>query len=144
MKRNSIKLLTLLLCFAASNTFAQQANLDQYRNGGASSPVNTGSNWVNGNAGASNSHYVEGMSIPYRCVMTALPTGTPITITFGYDIKHSDHMAIDYLSYYRRLDPHTIFGHPAEPINPVAGTGLNPLTFTTFPIPTPTFSSLDD
>jgi hypothetical protein len=135
MKRYSTILFVALLCFSASRSFGQAANLDQYRNGSASSPVVTGDNWVNGNAGASNSHYVEGMSIPYRCVMTGLPTGTPITITFGYDVRHNNHMAIDYLTHYDRLQPHTIFGHAAEPLNPVAGTGLSSLVFTTFTIP---------
>jgi hypothetical protein len=138
----SYKLFMLLLCLAASNSFGQSADLDQYRNGSASNPVVTGSNWVNGNAGASNSHYTEGMSIPYRCVMTGLPTGTPITITFGYDVKHSDHMAIDYLTHYNRLQPHVIYGHPAEPLNPVAGTGLNPAVFTTFAVPAPLANQL--
>jgi hypothetical protein len=139
MKLSTIKLFTLLLCLAASNSFGNaSANLDQYRNGSASNPVTTGSNWVNGNAGQSNSHYMEGMSIAYRCVMSSLPTGTPITITFGYDVKHSDKFAIDYLTQYHRLEPHIVFGHPAEPQDPTAGTALNPLVFTTFPIPVPT------
>jgi hypothetical protein len=46
----------------ATTTFADapsSTNLDQYRNGTAASPDLTGSNWVNGNAGSSNSHYVE-------------------------------------------------------------------------------------
>src|SRR5207249_433603 len=99
MKHTSFKLFALLLCLSVSNLFAAgpTANLDQYRNGSASSPNMTGSNWVNGNAGSSNSHYIEGYSIPYRCVMSYLPTGTPITITFSYDVTHSSHEAIDYL-----------------------------------------------
>jgi hypothetical protein len=132
-----ILMLLVQLSFVASNSFGQAANLDQYRNGSASSPNVTGSNWVNGNAGASNSHYVEGMSVPYRCVMTGLPTATPITITFGYDITHSSKDAIDYLTYYRRLSPHTVFGHLAEPIDPTAGTPLFGNPGTTFPIPVP-------
>jgi hypothetical protein len=136
MKHYSISLMALL-CFVAGNTFGQSADLDQYRNGKATAPITTGSNWVNGNAGASNSHYIEGYSIAYRCVMSGLPTSTNITITFGYDVKHSDHFAIDYLTQYHRLDPHTPFGHAAEPINPAAGTGLNPAVFGTFAIPAP-------
>src|SRR4051812_14134610 len=52
------------------------ANLDQCRNGGVASPQTTwvqcagpgsgNDGWVNGNAGASNSHYREGESISYR------------------------------------------------------------------------------
>src|SRR6188768_1152034 len=38
-------------------------NLDQVRNGKGSAPENP-AGWVNGNAGASNAHFVEGWSIP--------------------------------------------------------------------------------
>jgi hypothetical protein len=138
MRLSTFKLFTLLLCLASGNLFAaSSANLDQYRNGSASNPVTTGSNWVNGNAGQSNSHYMEGMSIAYRCVMSSLPTGSPITITFGYDVKHSDKFALDYLTQYHRLEPHIVFGHPAEPQDPTAGTSLNPAVFSTFAIPVP-------
>ena len=131
------KLSLLLLCFAASSSFGQSANLDQYRNGRASAPIVTGSNWVNGNAGASNSHYTEGYSIAYRCVMAGLPTATPITITFSYDVTHSSHLAIDYLTYFLRLEPHTYYGHPAEPIDPTAGTPLSGNPGSTYTITDP-------
>jgi hypothetical protein len=139
---SKLVMVLMLQAFVAANAFGQAANLDQYRNGSAASPVVTGANWVNGNLGSSNSHYVEGMSSSYRCVMTGLPTGTPITITFGYDVKHSDRMAVDYLTYYHRLEPHAPFGHPAEPIDPTAGTALSSAVFTTFPIPTPPVNML--
>src|SRR5689334_5753939 len=63
------------------------ANLDQARNGvdgATTSPVS----WVGGNAGNSNAHYIEGMSIPFRCTMTNLTPGTQITLTMGYDIMN--------------------------------------------------------
>ncbi|MBI5037148.1 MAG: DUF11 domain-containing protein [Candidatus Kerfeldbacteria bacterium] len=105
------------------------ANLDQCRNGSAASHQNCiDSTWVNGNAGEANSHYVEGESIPYRAVLTGLPTATPITITFGYDIKHSDRHAIDYLTQYDRTDV------SVNPINDIpAASGLP----NTFAIPAP-------
>ncbi|HXF48904.1 MAG TPA: HYR domain-containing protein [Verrucomicrobiae bacterium] len=114
------------------------ANLDQYRNGSADAPITTGGNWVNGNAGAENSHYVEGMSIPYRCRMTDLPTGTTIALTLGYDVKHSDAHALDYLTHFNRLEPHTFATHTTpEPLNPLAGvTGVS-ATVSTFTIPAP-------
>jgi len=122
---------TLLLTAAGSSsgltaqttfTDAPAANLDQCRNGEATTPNNCldlgGSvGWVNGNAGPENSHYTEGLSIPYRVRMTELPTGgTPVTIEIGYDIKHSDKHALDFLTHYQRLNPHTGFGHAAEPL----------------------------
>jgi hypothetical protein len=119
------------------------ANLDQVRNGSASSPTSPGA-WVNGNAGASNAHYIEGYSIPYRVVMTDLPTGTPITITLGYDIKHSDHHAIDYLTSYDRLDDplhQSAFGHAKETIDPTIGiSGVSGNASDTHDIPAPSAS----
>ncbi|MBI4188891.1 MAG: hypothetical protein HY529_06760, partial [Chloroflexi bacterium] len=115
-----------------------KANLDQARNGSATSPTSP-IDWVNGNAGASNSHYMEGFSIPYRVVFTDLPTGSsnPITLTIGFDIKNSSKNAIDFITHYNRLEPHAGFGHAAETITPTAGvTGISSNT-TTFAIPAP-------
>ena len=69
-------------------------NLDQLKNGRATAPVSPG-DWVNGNLGSQQAHYVEGHSVAYRAVMTDLPTGTSITLTLGYDIKHSGRHALD-------------------------------------------------
>ncbi len=98
--------------------------------------------WVNGNAGAETAHYAEGMSIAYRVRMTEVPTGKPITITLGYDIKHSDHHAIDYLTHFQRLEFHCAgFDHAAEIIDPrvgVAAVSGSPLAGDdTFPILAP-------
>jgi len=135
--------ISVLLLIASSIQFVSapvgSANLDQLRNGAANSPENPG-NWVNGNIGSQTGHYVEGYSIPYRCVMTDLPTGTPITLVLGYDIKHSDKHAIDYLTYYDRIDDPShaaVFGHPPENVNPLAGvTGVS-ATVGTYTIPAP-------
>lgn len=126
----------------ATTTFTEappKANLDQVRNGPATAPVSPG-DWVNGNAGPSNAHYIEGYSIPYRCVMTDLPTGTPITLTLGYDIKHGGKHALDYLTYYDRINiplHNDVFGHSAETIDPLIGVTVSTVTMTTFPIPAP-------
>ena len=54
------------------------ADLSQVRNGGVGcdqtvpNSCNDPADWVNGNAGASNAHYQEGQSIPYRMVMQNL------------------------------------------------------------------------
>ena len=126
----------------ATTTFTDAtpaANLDQVRNGPATAPVSPG-DWVNGNAGPSNAHYIEGYSIPYRCIMTSLPIGPSITLTLGYDIKHGDKHAIDYLTHFDRINvpPHNdVFGHPPEAILPLLGvTGVS-ATVSTYAIPAP-------
>ena len=87
------------------------ADLDQIRNRSVALPVSP-EEWVNGDAGSSNAHYVEGYSIPHRVVMTDLPVGQQVTISLGYDTKHDDAKhAIDYLTHYDRLEPSSsIFG----------------------------------
>ncbi|MGH8991987.1 MAG: hypothetical protein ACRDZ7_10750 [Acidimicrobiia bacterium] len=121
-------------------------DLDQCRNGAAASPNDCvdanggGEGWVNGNAGTSQAHYAEGLSIPYRAVMADLPTGTPITVTLGYSVKHSDAHSIDFLTTYDRLEPHAGYGHLAEDIEPTDGvTGIS-ATIGTFDIPAPSFA----
>jgi len=134
------------------------ANLDQARNGAADDPVSP-VDWVNGNAGASNAHYIEGFSIPYRIVMRNLPTTSQIVAAGGadgkvhmileYDIRNSNKHAVDYLTGYQRLEPHTQFTnidptHLAEEVNPLydPSTGFLIFNGTTptpsmFPIPEP-------
>jgi hypothetical protein len=130
---------------AASTTFTDSAaaNIDQCRNGSATSPndcldLGGGTGWVNGNVGSSQGHMVEGYSIPYRVIMTDLPVGHPITIDLGYDITHSSKHAIDYLTHFNRLEPHfPFFGHPAEAINPISGVSGVSGTVTTVAITAP-------
>jgi hypothetical protein len=131
---------TVLLLGPLANLQAQppKADLDQARNGNVTNPISP-VNWVNGNAGAQNSHYIEGHSIPYRVVMTNLPIGTPITITLGYDIKHSGRHAIDFITHYQNLEPHfPLFGHGAEVVDPRIGyEATTSATANTWPIPVP-------
>ena len=79
--------------------------------------------WGTGNAGASNSHYLESHSIAYRTVMADLPTdGTVVELVIGYNVKRSGQYAIDYLTHYQRLLPHVLFGHTQpESFDPLAG-----------------------
>ncbi|MEN8041953.1 MAG: hypothetical protein ABFR95_10670, partial [Actinomycetota bacterium] len=124
--------------FTEAASAAQPAvELEQCRNGAADSGA-TDCDWHHGNAGEQNSHFVEGYSIPYRLVMTDLPLNEEITLTLGYDIKHSSMHAIDFLTHYDRLQPHEYFGHPQETVTPTDGYG--PFgTPTTAPIPSPDF-----
>ncbi|MGH9038454.1 MAG: T9SS C-terminal target domain-containing protein, partial [Acidimicrobiia bacterium] len=115
---------------------AASVDLDQCRNGGAlaSSPCDA-TGWHNGNLNPQQAHYVEGQSAPYRLVMDELPLNTDITVVLGYDIKHGGKHAIDFLTHYDRLEPHS--GHSAEDVLPLDGvTGVSG-TVGTFPIPAP-------
>src|SRR2546426_6298564 len=119
-----------------------KANLDQCRNGPASAPqdcidASGPLGWENGDANATQAHLLEGYSIPYRVVMTDLPTATTITLDIGYDIKQMDKHALDYLTHYQRLEPHTFFGHPAETVTPTSGVSGIASTTTTSAIPAP-------
>jgi len=130
--------LVLTLCARASPA-PPAVNLDQLRNGRATAPVSPG-DWSNGNLGSQQAHYVEGHSVAYRAVLTDLPTGTSITLTLGYDIKHSGRHALDYLTHYNRIDNpdhNTIYGHVPEIIDPLAGVAGVSSTTTTFAIPAP-------
>src|SRR5262245_36554875 len=84
---------------------APGVNLNQGRNGTDASPV-TPVNWVNGNLGGSQAHYLESMSSPFQCVMTGLTTGVSITLVIGYDVKNSNKNSYDYLTHYSRINPH--------------------------------------
>ncbi|HKQ46916.1 MAG TPA: hypothetical protein VJZ71_02475 [Phycisphaerae bacterium] len=127
---------------AVVNQFAvlapPKADLNQVRNGSGTSMTTPAWSWENGNVNASQAHMIEGYSIPYRCVLENMPTGVEIRLVLGYDVKHSDKHAIDYLTHYQRLEPHNPpFAHSAEVINPLVGvSGVDALT-TTWPLPAP-------
>ena len=132
--------------WSAQTTFTDgppKISLEQCRNGAAVSPnacsdLGGSVGWVNGNAGASQAHHLEGFSLPYRAVMENLPTGTPITVVFGYDIKHGGKHALDYLTHFDRLEPHFVnFGHAKENVDPESGVSGIFATTTTFAIPAP-------
>lgn len=118
------------------------ADLNQVRNGGVGcdatvpNSCDNPADWVNGNAGASNAHYQEGQSIPYRLVMKDLVPG-PNTVVIEWDVKHSSANAIDFITHYQRVNesiqPCGPANHPEDVI-----AGCNPASFTTFDIPAPT------
>src|SRR5262245_32897978 len=118
-----------------------RANLDQARNGGVSTP-NDPVAFVNGDANAVHSHYLEGHSIPYRLVLTNLAPGAH-TVKIGWDIRDGGKNAIDYITRYDRLEPHP-FGHAAETVDPLAGLAGSfgsPSTYAT-PAPSSTGSTV--
>jgi len=121
----SIKVFTSVILFSLiflSKSFGQAGDISQIRNGDGKvhqSVLDTcGKCWVNGNAGSSNAHYVEGMSIAYRSLITGLTTNVCYEYEIGYDTYHGA-MAIDYLTNFQRLQPHQPFGHIAEVIKPL-------------------------
>jgi hypothetical protein len=103
------------------------ANLDQVRNGSFDAPIDP-ADWVNGNAGASNAHYREGESIPYRLVITGLTPNSHHVVQIEWDTRHSDKNAIDYITYYDRI------AEDVQPLRGLTGTFSAPNTFL---IPTP-------
>ena len=102
-------------------------NLDQVRNGRGSAPENP-AGWVNGNAGASNAHFVEGWSIPYRVNITDLAIGSH-SLDIEWDIRHSGANAIDFVTNFDLINypapsSHLFnFGHGPETINPLTEVG---------------------
>ena len=108
-----------------------KANLDQIRNGSAAARTDP-ADWVNGNAGASQAHYREGYSIGYRLVLTNLTPG-PHNVKIEWDIRNNGKNAIDYITYYDRINSPShsvVFGHAAEVIDPTgAAPGSDPTDF---------------
>ena len=118
------------------------ADLSQVRNGGIGcdqtvpNSCDNPADWVNGNAGASNAHYQEGQSIPYRLVMQNLTVGNH-SVVIEWDVRHSGANAIDFITHYQRIsetiEPCGPANHPEDIV-----AGCNPASFTTFDIPAPT------
>jgi hypothetical protein len=106
---------------------AGSADLDQCRNGTLDAPARcTGSNWVNGNLNASQAHYVEGESVPYRMRFVGLPIGAH-TVTIEWDTTESAKHALDYLTTFNRTEV------DAEPCSGV--TGCDPAAYSAWAIP---------
>ncbi len=137
--RHLLAIIALAL-MSGQSVLGQTLRLEQIRNGSRLSPV-TPAYWSNGNAGTSNSHYLEGMSASYRFILKGLTPGTHNFI-IEYDIKKGDKHAFDFLTHYDRLSPHGLFWHPAETIDPLADqVGIDP-TPITYPIPEPPSNKL--
>lgn len=134
------EILTLCLAgwlAASHHASAASATLWQARNGPVTAPVSPVA-WAKGNSGPSNSHYVEGQSVPYRMVITGLTNG-PHILVIEWDTLHKGKHAFDYITHYQRLTPHNLIGDHAEAeiVNPLDG-----LTETfgepgIFPLPAP-------
>lgn len=103
------------------------ADLDQCRNGTLASPETcAGANWVNGDLNASQAHFVEGQSVPYRLLLSNLSLGIH-TITIEWDTTLSGRHALDYLTSYDRTET------TADPCSDISG--CNPAMYNTRAIP---------
>ena len=85
-------------------TLNPRYNLDQCKNGGVGDPAIDPCEWVNGNLNEQQAHYTEGQSVGYRTTFTGMSIGAH-TLIVGFDVKHSDKHAIDYLTYYGLRKP---------------------------------------
>src|SRR5678815_2880993 len=95
----------LFLLYLAGSLFftprwvvAASTDLFQARNGSPTSPTDP-VDWVKGNVGSANSHYIEGYSIPYRIAMSGLGAGSHRLI-IEWDVTQSGKHAVDYLTHY--------------------------------------------
>jgi uncharacterized repeat protein (TIGR01451 family) len=78
-------------------------NMDQCRNGPFSAPVQcTGSAWANGDSQATQAHWREGDSLPYR-IRFSTTVGSH-TLTISWDTTKGGKHAIDYLTTYNRTE----------------------------------------
>jgi len=131
--------LPLLLLFQQT-AYAQSANLDQGANEKATTPVSP-VDWINGNLNANQAHFLEGYSVPYRAVLQNLVVNQTYTLVIGFDVRNSSKQALDYLTHYQRLNPHNVFSHGPETVDPLLNiSGFPPSYFTTtdvFTIPAP-------
>ncbi|MVT10311.1 T9SS type A sorting domain-containing protein [Chitinophaga tropicalis] len=136
---NFVSLILLFTLFQLP-VWGQSANIDQGANDKATTPL-TPVDWINGNLNTNTAHFLEGYSVPYRAVLKSLVVNQTYTLVIGFDIKNSGKHALDYLTHYQRLLPHTPFGHAAETVNPllnIAGFPVSYFTTTdTEPIPAP-------
>ena len=121
--------LLLILLFMTLAVIAQppKINLEQGRNGSYTSPLSEVA-WVNGNLNPQQAHYLENYSVPYRVVMENIPweslqaSNQTVKVTIGYDTKHSNRHALDFLTTYQHMLPHIpAFGHDQEMVKPWAG-----------------------
>ncbi|MBO9732405.1 MAG: hypothetical protein J7623_27435 [Chitinophaga sp.] len=73
--------------------------------------------------------------------MTNLTVNKAYTLVIGLDVMNSGKHALDYITQFQRLEPHGVFLHAAETVNPLLNiTGFPPGYFTSTdvePIPAP-------
>ena len=119
------------------------ARLDQCANGPVGGEVQcAGAAWVNGNVNEQKAHYQEGNSVPYRLVMSDIPTSGSNTVTIEWDVTKNGKHALDYLTRFDQTET------TADPCSGVSGCSLSGPK-STFSIPpdanvTNGFNGIDD
>ena len=104
------------LASAPANAANPAADIEQCRNGTFASPQQCiDGAWQTGNAGASNSHYREGDSVPFRAKLINLSTSGSHTLVIQYDTIDSGAHAYDYLTSYNRTQPAADVCHDISP-----------------------------
>jgi len=126
-----ITLIAMSITVSAQKVALATYDLDQCRNGLIDAPVDCALDaWVNGNAGASNSHWAESQFVPYRVKLSGLVPGPTVhSIVISFDRLTSD-MAVhtmDYLGTYNYTET------TADPCSGIAGCVL--ANGITFPVP---------
>ncbi len=135
----SVMALVVALLPISSSAAGPAATVDQCVNGAVGNPptlepclngtlVTSFSNWVNGDANASKSHWREGEFIPYRSIITGLDSSSH-TLTFHYDTVHGSKHAIDYIGSYDATETTsptatTFHRNDSNPCFDVLGTGV--------------------
>ncbi|MGH7452247.1 MAG: SprB repeat-containing protein, partial [bacterium] len=132
----------LCFCLLVGGAWAQNpaGNLDQGKNETPAAFVDP-VQWVNGNLNDNQAHYLEGMSIPYRLVLTNLSIGSH-TVNIEWDTRDGSKAALDYITHFQRLQPHSQFlpAHSAETVNPLLGLSGTFSAPNTASIPAPSSS----
>jgi hypothetical protein len=114
----------------ASATFTDAINksLEQCENGPLSLIVDP-CVWRQGNLGSSNSHYVEGKSVPYRATLEKVPQGSSHFIRITYHFTAGGIKAFDFLTRFNR----------SESPDPCADLSYCPASSGTINIPSDSF-----
>ena len=117
---------------------AASADIDQCKNGTSVAPaVCTGSAWVNGNVGHTNSNWAENEFNSYRLKFSGFTPGATVhSVTIGYDIFKSGKHAIDYLGTFDATET------TSNPCSGVSGCALgSPSDTISIPLDTATVTN---
>lgn len=96
------KKLLIILLFASNFSYSQTVKLEQGQNGGIDGSPVSPINWATGNSNTSNSHFVEGQSIPYRLTISKLRGGSHV-VEIEWDTRSKGKNAIDYVTSFNRI-----------------------------------------
>jgi hypothetical protein len=107
-------------------------NLDQFANGGTSSPT---PGWQNGNLGSGNSTYKETKSVPFRFFVTGLADSTTYSFTIQAAWTKSGKHTYDYFTSYDRTESSAIAtagGPISNTATPAPNDSTTPSVIATF------------